>query len=138
MEILTHSPRETAAVGRRLAQNLQGGETLALLGDLGSGKTTFVQGLALGLGINRRVLSPTFIIRRSYQGRLNLEHFDFYRLHRPEDLVGLDLDDVLGAPKTVVVLEWPERVGLDQSKASKIFFEYINDQTRRISGETIT
>lgn len=138
MEVLTHSPQETASLGRKLAQTLQGGEVLALQGDLGSGKTTFVQGLAEGLGIRRRVLSPTFIIRRSYTGKLNLEHFDFYRLNRPEDLAGLDLDDVLGTPKTVVILEWPERVGLDKSDADKIYFEYVDENTRRIRGEAIS
>ncbi len=133
MEILTHSPEETKAVAKDLAQKLRGGEILELIGDLGSGKTTFVQGLAEELGITRRVLSPTFIIRRSYQGKLNLEHFDFYRLSRPEDLAGLDIDDVLGAPKTVTVMEWPERVGLDLGSSTKIRFEYVDEQTRKIT-----
>lgn len=133
MEILSHSPDETKELGRALSKELSGGEIIELIGDLGSGKTTFVQGLAAGLGITKRVLSPTFILRRSYVGRLNLEHFDFYRLNRPEDLAGLDLDDVLEAPKTVVVMEWPERVGLDQSSARKIKFEYIDDKTRKIT-----
>lgn len=133
MEILTHSPEETKAVAKDLAQKLQGGEILELIGDLGSGKTTFVQGLAEELGITRRVLSPTFIIRRSYQGKLNLEHFDFYRLSKPEDLAGLDIDEVLGAPKTVTVMEWPERVGLDLKSATKIRFEYVDEQIRKIT-----
>ncbi|HET7713981.1 MAG TPA: tRNA (adenosine(37)-N6)-threonylcarbamoyltransferase complex ATPase subunit type 1 TsaE [Patescibacteria group bacterium] len=133
MEILSRSPDETKELGQALSKELSGGEIIELIGDLGSGKTTFVQGLAAGLGITKRVLSPTFILRRSYVGRLNLEHFDFYRLNRPEDLAGLDLDDVLEAPKTVVVMEWPERVGLDQSSARKIKFEYIDDKTRKIT-----
>lgn len=133
MEILSRSPDETKELGQALSKELSGGEIIELIGDLGSGKTTFVQGLAAGLGITKRVLSPTFILRRSYVGRLNLEHFDFYRLSRPEDLAGLDLDDVLEAPKTVVVMEWPERVGLDQSSARKIKFEYIDDKTRKIT-----
>jgi tRNA threonylcarbamoyladenosine biosynthesis protein TsaE len=136
MEILTHSPEETKSLGRELADSLQGGEVLELLGDLGSGKTTFVQGLAQGLEIKRKVLSPTFLIRRSYQGRLNLEHLDFYRLNRPEDLAGLDLDELYDAPKTVTVMEWPERVGLDRgTKARKIYFEYIDENTRKITYE---
>lgn len=134
MEILSHSPEETKALGYELASGLEGGEIVELIGDLGSGKTTFVQGLARGLDIERKILSPTFLIRRSYQGRLNLEHLDFYRLNSPDDLAGLDLDDVLGVPKTVVVMEWPERVGLDQGeKAKKIYFEYIDENTRKIT-----
>jgi tRNA threonylcarbamoyladenosine biosynthesis protein TsaE len=134
MEILSHSPDETKALGYELASDLEGGEIIELIGDLGSGKTTFVQGLAQGLGIKRKILSPTFLIRRSYLGQLNLEHLDFYRLNSPNDLAGLDLDDILGAPKTVVVMEWPERVGLDQGeKAKKIFFEYIDENTRKIT-----
>ncbi len=133
MEILTHSPEETKALAKDLAQKLRGGEILELIGDLGSGKTTFVQGLAEELGVTRRVLSPTFIIRRSYQGKLKLEHFDFYRLSRPEDLDGLDIDEVLGAPKTVTVMEWPDRVGLDLGSATKIRFEYVDEQTRKIT-----
>lgn len=132
MEILTHSAAETKDLGKAVASELQGGEIFELVGDLGSGKTTFVQGLAEGLGITRRVLSPTFIIRRSYRGNLNLEHFDFYRLNSPSDLAGLDLDDVLEVPKTVVVMEWPERVSLQSPKARRIEFTYVDENTRRI------
>lgn len=134
METLTNSPEETKALGKNLAGNLAGGEIIQLIGDLGSGKTTFVQGLGEGLEIKRKILSPTFLIRRSYRGRLNLEHLDFYRLNSPLDLAGLDLDDILGAPKTVVVMEWPERVGLDRGeKAKKIYFEYVDENTRKIT-----
>lgn len=133
MEVFTKSAAETKNLGKKFAENLSGGEIVELIGDLGSGKTTFVQGLAEGLGISRRILSPTFIIRRSYRGRLNLEHFDFYRLNSPNDLAGLDIDDVISTPKTVVVMEWPERVGLDNSKAKKIYFEYIDENTRKIT-----
>lgn len=132
MAVLTHSPEETKALGRHLASDLQGGEVIELIGGLGSGKTTFVQGLAEGLGIKRKVLSPTFLIRRSYPGRLNLEHFDFYRLNSSRDLTGLDVEEVVGLPKTVVVMEWPERVGLESPRAKRISFEYVDENTRRI------
>ncbi len=132
MDELTHSPAETKALGKVVAAELQGGEVLELIGDLGSGKTTFVQGLAEGLGIKKRVLSPTFLIRRGYTGNLNLEHFDFYRLNSPSDLTGLDIEEVVGLPKTVVVMEWPERVGLQTPRARRIYFEYVDEVTRRI------
>lgn len=133
MEILSKSPNQTKKLGLKLADELKGGEIVELIGDLGTGKTTFVQGLAKGLGITRRVLSPTFIIRRSYKGRLNLEHFDFYRLNGPRDVLGLGLEEVASDPKTVVVMEWPERVGLNQKNARKIRFEYVSEETRKIT-----
>lgn len=133
MEILSRSPDQTKKLGKKLAGKLKGGEVLELIGDLGSGKTTFVQGLAEGLGITRRVLSPTFIIRRSYRGRLNLEHFDFYRLNGPSDIKGLGIEETVGDRDTVVVMEWPERVGLNQKNARKIKFEYVDEETRKIT-----
>jgi len=133
MEVLSHSASETKDLGRNFAGGLRGGEIIELTGDLGSGKTTFVQGLAEGLGIKRRILSPTFLIRRSYQGQLNLEHFDFYRLNSPQDLAGLDLDDAVGVPKTVTIMEWPERVGLQSPKAKRIYFTYVDENTRKIA-----
>lgn len=133
MEILSKNPKQTKELGLKLANELKGGETVELIGDLGSGKTTFAQGLAEGLGITRRVLSPTFIIRRSYRGRLNLEHLDFYRLNGPGDILGLGLEEIVGDPTTVVVMEWPERVGLNQKNARKIRFEYVDGQTRKIT-----
>lgn len=133
MEILSKSPNQTKKLGLKLADELKGGEIVELIGDLGTGKTTFVQGLSKGLGITRRVLSPTFIIRRSYKGRLNLEHFDFYRLNGPRDVLGLGLEEVASDPKTVVVMEWPERVGLNQKNARKIRFEYVSEETRKIT-----
>lgn len=133
MEILSINPKQTKELGLKLADELKGGEILELIGDLGSGKTTFVQGLAEGLGITRRVLSPTFIIRRSYKGQLILEHFDFYRLNGPNDILGLGLEEIVSDPNTVVVMEWPERVGLDQKNARKIKFEYVDEETRKIT-----
>lgn len=133
MEILSKDPKQTKELGLKLAHELKGGEIIELIGDLGSGKTTFVQGLAEGLGITRRVLSPTFIIRRSYKGRLNLEHFDFYRLNGPGDILGLGLEEIVGDSNTVAVMEWPERVGLNQKNARQIRFEYMDEKTRKIT-----
>ena len=78
--IETLSAEETEALGYRLAQRLQGGEVLCLRGELGSGKTTFVQGIAKGLGLTAPIISPTFTLVREYQGALPLFHVDAYRL----------------------------------------------------------
>ena len=81
MQTITHSPDQTRALGRKLAQALQGGTVVAFTGDLGAGKTAFVSGMAEGLGIEERVTSPTFTIVNEYEGgRLPLFHFDMYRL----------------------------------------------------------
>ncbi len=106
MLIKTTSPEETSQVGWLLGDVCQGGETILLEGDLGTGKTTFTQGLAAGLGVDAAVVSPTFIILREYDGRLPLYHFDFYRLEGTGRAVDLEFDEYLRAGG-VCVIEWP-------------------------------
>jgi tRNA threonylcarbamoyladenosine biosynthesis protein TsaE len=137
VEILSHSEDETKDLGRRTAQKLRGGEVLALYGDLGSGKTTFVQGLAEGLGIKGPILSPTFVIRRSYRGRLHLHHFDFYRLSSRKDLENLDLEETV-AKDSVVVIEWPDKVAFDRPKMQKFYFTFVDEHSRRVAAETLS
>ncbi|RWZ79726.1 MAG: tRNA (adenosine(37)-N6)-threonylcarbamoyltransferase complex ATPase subunit type 1 TsaE [Candidatus Chaera renei] len=107
----TASAAETAALGERIGRGLRGGETIVLTGDIGSGKTTFVKGLARGLGCRETVQSPTFLIVSVYDCRppLRLYHYDFYRLEDP----GIMADQLLestGDPAAVNVLEWSEIV----------------------------
>lgn len=106
---IVESADETRFLGGLIGERLEGGETILMMGPLGSGKTTMVQGIAVGLGIRERVKSPSFILERIYEGRLTLHHFDFYRL-KEEEIVdsGLlcDLEDV-----SVTVIEWPQRAG---------------------------
>lgn len=137
MEIISKSAEQTKSLGRELAKKLTGGEVIALYGELGSGKTTFTQGLAEGLGITKPTLSPTFTIRRSYAGRLKLEHFDFYRLESLTDLNPLDLDEVLGDPKTVTIVEWADKVGFEYPGMIKIWFEYLAENERKISSAAL-
>jgi tRNA threonylcarbamoyladenosine biosynthesis protein TsaE len=105
------SPSEAAtrALGRRLGERLAGGEVLALIGELGAGKTRFVQGLAEGLGVEpHRVSSPTFAIRHDHLGRVTLLHLDFYRLQDPEEVEWLGM---LEAPEdAVIAAEWSDRL----------------------------
>ncbi|MCC8189792.1 MAG: tRNA (adenosine(37)-N6)-threonylcarbamoyltransferase complex ATPase subunit type 1 TsaE [Planctomycetes bacterium] len=107
------SPAATRALADRLGQLCRGGELLLLSGDLGSGKTCFIQGLATGLGVDPAVpvTSPTFTIHAEYPGRLVLNHLDLYRLEEPEALAGLGLDDLLADPAAVTAIEWPELLG---------------------------
>lgn len=99
----------TEALGEWLADALAGGEFIALRGELGSGKTTFVRGLARGLGVAETVSSPTYALMHRYEGRLGLWHCDAWLGERPR--ASLDLDEALrpGA-RELSVLEWPERI----------------------------
>lgn len=114
--MITTSPEETKALGRRLAQVLGGGENLLLVGDLGSGKTAFVQGLAEGFGVTETVKSPTYTYLREYRlprRSTRLAHFDLYRLpDRPtrRDLESIELPERLGDDDTVTVVEWADKL----------------------------
>lgn len=110
MQYITHSPDETRALGRTLAQALQGGAVVAFTGDLGAGKTAFISGMARGLGIEERVTSPTFTIVNEYEGgRLPLFHFDMYRLGSADELFHIGWEDYL-ARGGVCAVEWSENV----------------------------
>ena len=110
MTITTHSEAETADVGRDLSSTLSPGSIVLLCGDLGAGKTVFVQGLAQGLGISRgEVSSPTFTLMQEYRGgRLPLLHVDLYRLNDAREIDDLGLDE-LGADG-VLAIEWAEKL----------------------------
>lgn len=104
----TNSPEETWALAAELANELAPGTVIALHGDLGSGKTCLVQGLAAALGIDEPVTSPTYTLIGEYQGRLPLHHIDLYRLSGPEEAVGLGLEEYFDADG-ITAIEWAER-----------------------------
>ena len=109
--ITTASAAETRALAAELAAALPPDTALALHGDLGVGKTTFVQGLALGLGVHEQVTSPTFAIYSIYQGTAQrLVHLDAYRLEHERQLEPLLLEEFLVSPFCLAV-EWPEKTG---------------------------
>jgi tRNA threonylcarbamoyladenosine biosynthesis protein TsaE len=130
---ITRSEQETQALAARVAGTLHPADVLLISGPLGAGKTTFVRGLALGLGIDPAVVSsPTFTLVHEYQGgRLPLYHADLYRLER------VALDDVglreLGAADGVLVVEWPERLSDPPPGARHVRLDVLEDQTRRIT-----
>lgn len=103
------SVQETIQFGKRLGQELTGGEVLALTGDLGTGKTLLTRGIALGLGIPmEQVSSPTFTLIQEYTGLFPLIHVDLYRLENLSEILSLGLEEYF-TPNTVVVIEWAER-----------------------------
>ena len=109
IEIETETADETREVGEALASILQPRDTVVLTGDLGAGKTTLVQGIGRGLGVEDHVASPTFTLVREYTGRLDIAHVDVYRLERVQDVVDLALDE-LGGPNRVLLIEWGDAV----------------------------
>lgn len=103
------SVNDTLRLGRLIGRQLGGGEVLALYGDLGTGKTTFVRGIVAGIGAKpRAVTSPTFVLIHEYQGRLMLAHADLYRLETGEDMRHLGVEDYFNE-QTAVAVEWAER-----------------------------
>jgi tRNA threonylcarbamoyladenosine biosynthesis protein TsaE len=102
-----NSSDETNAVAKNIGANLRGGEVVELVGDLGSGKTTFVKGIASGAGSNELVSSPSFTICNEYKAsKFKIYHFDFYRLNEP-GIIRRELAEVIDAKSNVIVIEWP-------------------------------
>lgn len=140
--IISKSAKQTQQVAARIAENLRGGEVLLLRGDLGSGKTTFTQGLAHALGVTRQITSPTFIIMRSYNlskkkgDAINFYHLDLYRTESEKDIKGLGLLELLGQKENIVVIEWPEKlVSKIPKNAISLNFKFINVREREITIE---
>jgi len=159
---LTENRSQTFKLGENFAAKLVAGDILLLYGELGAGKTTFVQGLAQGLGIKDRILSPTFVLIRQYkipyfssseqgesrslstqssrpkgsrQARTgNLYHIDLYRIEKPQDLTSLGLWEIAGDPASITVIEWADRIkNFKAKKGYKIYFEYLESDRREIT-----
>jgi tRNA threonylcarbamoyladenosine biosynthesis protein TsaE len=130
--IETESEKETEALGEHLASCLASGDILALYGELGAGKTCLVRGLARGLGVDEStVASPSFTLINEYEGRLPLAHLDCYRLHSPEDIEELGLDDYFAGGR-ILVIEWAERIPDLPAEGVKITIEWVDENRRRI------
>jgi tRNA threonylcarbamoyladenosine biosynthesis protein TsaE len=133
MHRVSNDPEETRILGSEFIRNVPAGAVLSLIGDLGAGKTEFVKGLALGLGIDSEVTSPTFTILHEYRGgRLALFHMDFYRLREERELDEIGFDEYLNAGG-VCAIEWgdkfPDRLPPD---SVKVFFNIEGGDRREI------
>jgi tRNA threonylcarbamoyl adenosine modification protein YjeE len=114
----------TTRAGERLAAAVQGGDAIALVGDLGAGKTTLVAGLVAALG-GGEAQSPTFSLVNEYPGgRLVVWHVDLYRVEKPAELPELGLDDVIGDPRGIVVVEWADK--FDVMPADHVRLELVH------------
>lgn len=108
LEFITYTAEETQVMAEKIGRKIPAGTVLALQGELGVGKTTFAQGLARGLGVQERVLSPTFVIFQQYEGRLPFYHIDAYRLEK-EDIYSIGLEECFNR-RSVTLVEWADRI----------------------------
>ncbi len=111
LELISSSPEQTVEIGERIGSQLKGGEVIGVCGQLGSGKTHLIKGLAAGAGAqdSREVNSPTFVIVNEYLGRFDIYHIDAYRLDSVVDFETIGFDDFCG-PGSVVMIEWADKV----------------------------
>ena len=135
-KIFTSSPAETKRFGRVLAKKIlkdgvrRRALVLGLTGDLGGGKTTFLQGFAKGLGIKERILSPTFIIMRRWG---NFYHLDCYRIQKPKELLALGFKEIIADPQNIVAIEWADKVKkIIPKDAVWLNFDFIGPTKRKI------
>jgi len=143
-EIITESAAETIAIGKKIGANLAGGEVMCLIGDLGSGKTHLIKGIAEGIGVDTsdEVNSPTFVLVNEYGGpdaRLDVYHIDAYRLDSIAEFEMLGFDDIC-YDRSVVLIEWADKVldalgGVDFIRAE---LSHISENQRKIELKNIT
>lgn len=151
-EILTKSPAQTKKLGKILAEEFLKTATkkalvLGLIGDLGGGKTTFLQGFAKGLGIKKRILSPSFVIMKKFKipnsefQILNSKffyHIDCYRIENAKEILNLGFKKILFNPQNIVTIEWADRVRKILPKETLILrFEFVDQKTRKITIENL-
>jgi len=134
--VLTSSVQETIDLAKKFAKGLKPGSVLCLEGQLGSGKTTFIKGLAAGLGLKRpeQVKSPTFVLMHVYKAKMPLYHFDCYRLDSTEELENIGFEHYVNDPVAIACVEWSEKAQhLIPSHARHVRFEIFDVNKRRIT-----
>jgi tRNA threonylcarbamoyladenosine biosynthesis protein TsaE len=134
-EIISISPSATVNLGRKIGQQLKPGGVIALMGELGCGKTLITRGICDGLGVpERQVSSPSFVLVNEYRGRLPVFHIDLYRLSGIDDSIEIGITDYFKrAQEGVMIVEWAEKI-IDILPADliKVEFDIISKQKRRI------
>ncbi len=147
MRITSNSPSKTKDLGRLLAEEILKDKspapiTIALRGNLGAGKTTFIQGFAKGLGLKNKIVSPTFVIFRNYKiprhkltvnGWGRFYHMDAYRIKKISELIPLNFKEMISAPRSVIVIEWPENINKALPKNTlRLEFRHGRKENERI------
>lgn len=132
MEVITRSAEETVELGKRIGAFLMSNDVIALIGPLGAGKTTLIQGIAEGVGVKDYVTSPTFIIINEYQGRIPFYHIDLYRLDEVKDIEDLGIEEYFNRGG-VCAIEWAEKLGELKPKSShEIRIDIVSEKERKI------
>ena len=136
---ITYSATQTKNLGKRISQKIlksKDAVVISLKGELGSGKTTFVQGLAMGLGIKHRILSPTFVLMKKYKipnTKKQFYHIDCYRIKKAPDLSALNLEKLFLDPQNIIAIEWAERIEKILPKNTIVLnFKFKNQKQREI------
>jgi len=135
-KFITKSAKQTQKLGETYAKEIlaicgnKNAIVIGLSGNLGGGKTTFLQGFAKGSGVKEKILSPTFVIMKHFK---NFYHFDCYRFNKPEDVLELGWKEIISNPKNIVAVEWPEKIKTVLPK-NIIFinFKFVDNNTREI------
>ncbi|MBF0511941.1 MAG: tRNA (adenosine(37)-N6)-threonylcarbamoyltransferase complex ATPase subunit type 1 TsaE [Candidatus Omnitrophica bacterium] len=132
VSLISNSAQETMRVAKEFGLQLKPGDIVFLQGDLASGKTTFVKGLAQGFRVNpKKVNSPTFVLMNYYKGKVPLYHFDFYRLD-PGTIEAFDFDEYFYGDG-ICLIEWPERLGIHAPRLSYLVqFQHKGENKRRL------
>ena len=142
-KLITASAGQTKKLGQELAKKIlraplgRQARILGLVGDLGSGKTTFLQGFARGLGVKERILSPTFVIMKRFEIKdyrfKNFYHLDCYRIKNQKGLSGLGFKNIISNPENIVAIEWANLVKLALPKnAVMVRFYFVGKDSRKI------
>jgi len=141
LKILSRSEKETKEIGKKLAQEILEGKkpkVIALIGELGSGKTTFIKGFASGLKIKRKIISPSFLIFREYpffyrKKKYKFYHWDLYRVNSKKEILNLGFKEIISDPKNIVAIEWADKIkGILPKNSLKIYFSFKNLKEREI------
>lgn len=138
----SHAASDTQSLGESWAREVQPGWVIGLSGDLGTGKTQLVQGLARGLGFAGKVQSPTFALINEYPGHLTMFHLDLYRLDTKKQIIAAGLEEYFHRPRGIAVIEWIERwtgsvlaANDISARFRAVTFEQVSETERRITYE---
>jgi tRNA threonylcarbamoyladenosine biosynthesis protein TsaE len=130
--VVSHSADETQAAGERLGARLYAGAVVACIGELGAGKTCFLQGLARGLGVESPVTSPTFVLINEYRGRLPVHHLDAYRTESLSEVLDLGIEELMHGDG-VTVIEWADKLlSILPAHSIIVTIDGLGDEPRRI------
>ena len=131
--IIARDPLEMEEIGVEIAEHLEDGSLVSLVGPLGSGKTTLTKGIAKGLLVTEVVVSPSYLLARTYGGRLALHHIDAYRISSLAEFAEVGLDAYLPPEHGVSVVEWPERIdGLVELSDVHVRIELLEEEARKV------